>query len=138
MLISYAKGLFHKFVCNHHKGKILYLTKTFNVNAKADAKADTNAGVTTTTIPGPGCSKLTTLLVNEMLKFQMLITQICQYILLRKCECSAKASLIFSTKSVRIFGYKVLQYLGLFQKCSHPLPPPPPPGKALFFQPHCL
>ena len=36
--------------------------------------------------PGPGCSKLTTSLVNETLKFQMLISQICQYFLLKKCE----------------------------------------------------
>ena len=35
---------------------------------------------------GPGCSKLTTSLVNEMLKFQMLISQKCQYFLLEKCE----------------------------------------------------
>ena len=28
--------------------------------------------------PGPGCSKLTTSLVNETLKFQTLISQICQ------------------------------------------------------------
>ena len=37
-------------------------------------------------IPGPDCSKLTTLLVNKTLKFQMLISQICQYILLNKLE----------------------------------------------------
>ena len=35
---------------------------------------------------GPGCSKLTTSLVNEILKFQMLISQTCQYFLLKKCE----------------------------------------------------
>ena len=35
---------------------------------------------------GPGCSKLTTSLVNETLKFQMLISQICQYFLLKKCD----------------------------------------------------
>ena len=37
-------------------------------------------------IPGPGCSKLTTSLVNVSLKFQMLISQIHQYFLLKKCE----------------------------------------------------
>ena len=37
-------------------------------------------------ISGPGCSKLTTLLVNVSLKFQMLISEICQYFLLKKCE----------------------------------------------------
>ena len=35
---------------------------------------------------GPSCSKLTTSLVNETLKFQTLIFQICQYFLLKKCE----------------------------------------------------
>ena len=34
----------------------------------------------------PGCSKLTASLVNETLKFQTLISQICQYFLLKKCE----------------------------------------------------
>ena len=35
---------------------------------------------------GPGCSKLTTSLVNETLKFQTLISQTCQYFLMKKCE----------------------------------------------------
>ena len=35
---------------------------------------------------GPRCSKLTTSLVNILLKFQMLIPQICRYFLLKKCE----------------------------------------------------
>ena len=35
---------------------------------------------------GAGCSKLTTSLVNVSLKFQMLISQIHQYFLLKKCE----------------------------------------------------
>ena len=37
-------------------------------------------------LSGPGCSKLTTSLVNDSLKFQTLISQICQYFLLKKCE----------------------------------------------------
>ena len=45
---------------------------------------------------GPGCSKLTTSLVNVLLKFQTLITQICQKFLLKK----------FS-----VFGYEVLKHL---------------------------
>ena len=63
--------------------------------------------------PGPGCSKLKTLLVNVLLKFQTLISQICQYFLLKKCEkfCSAKASLILSTKNFSVFGYKVVKHL---------------------------
>ena len=36
--------------------------------------------------PGPGCSKLTTSLVNVSLKFQTLISQIRQYFLFKKCE----------------------------------------------------
>ena len=35
--------------------------------------------------PGPGCSKLTTSLVNISLKFQTLISQIRQYFMLKKC-----------------------------------------------------
>ena len=37
-------------------------------------------------ILGPGCSKLTTSLVNVSLNFQKLISKICQYFLLIKCE----------------------------------------------------
>ena len=37
-------------------------------------------------LPGPGCSKLTTSLVNVSLNFQELFSQICQYFLLKKCE----------------------------------------------------
>ena len=54
---------------------------------------------------GLGCSKLTTSLVNVSLKFQMLISQIHQYFLLKKC---AKASLIFATKNFSVFAYKVV------------------------------
>ena len=64
---------------------------------------------------GLGCSKLTTSLVNISLKFQTLISEIFQYFLLKKCEkllhCSAKASLIFSTKNISVFGYKVVKHL---------------------------
>ena len=35
-------------------------------------------------LSGPGCSKLTTLLVNVSLKFQTLISDICQYFLLKQ------------------------------------------------------
>ena len=37
-------------------------------------------------LPGSGCSKLTTSLVNVSLNFQKLISQICQCFLLKKCE----------------------------------------------------
>ena len=62
---------------------------------------------------GPNCSKLTTSLVNVMLKFQMLVSEICQYFLLKNVRsfCSAKASLIFSTKNISVFHYKVVKHL---------------------------
>ena len=59
---------------------------------------------------GPSCSKLTTSLVYVLLKLQMLISNICQYFLLKKCE-TAKASLIFSIKNISAFGYKVVKHL---------------------------
>ena len=65
-------------------------------------------------ISGPGCSKLTTSLVNNvLLKFQRLISQICQYFLLKKCEklLHCKSSSHFSTKTISLFGYKVLKHL---------------------------
>ena len=63
--------------------------------------------------PGPGCSELTTSLVNVSLNFQKLMSQICQYFLLKNVRsfCSAKASLIFSTKNFSVFGYKVVKHL---------------------------
>ena len=61
----------------------------------------------------PGCSKLTTSLVNVSLKFQTLISQICQYFCWKNVRsfCSAKAFLIFSTKNITFFGYKVFKHL---------------------------
>ena len=61
---------------------------------------------------GASCPKLMTSLVNISFKFQMLISEIHQYFLLKKCEkllqCkSAKASLIFSNKNSRVFGYSL-------------------------------
>ena len=56
-----------------------------------------------------------TSLVNISLKFQTLISEISQYFLLKKCEKllqkSTKASLIFSTKNISVFGYKVVKHL---------------------------
>ena len=62
---------------------------------------------------GPGCSKLTVSLVNVSLKFQTLISNICQYFLLKNVRsfCSAKASLIFATKNNSVFAYKVIKHL---------------------------
>ena len=62
---------------------------------------------------GPGCSKLTTSLVNVSLKFQILIFQICQYDLLEKCEklLHCKSFSHFSTKNISVFGYKFVKHL---------------------------
>ena len=63
---------------------------------------------------GPGFSKLTTSLVNvSSLKFQTLISQIYQYFCWKNVRsfCSAKASLIFSTKNISVVGYKVIKHL---------------------------
>ena len=48
----------------------------------------------------PFCIKLTMLLANVSLKFQMLVSEICQYFLLKKCEMllQCKSSLIFCNK----------------------------------------
>ena len=55
----------------------------FFLLSKAFALFDWSMGILTDygcdKTPGPGCSKLTTLLVNVSLKFQMLISEICQY-----------------------------------------------------------
>ena len=57
--------------------------------------------------PGPGCSKLTTSLVNKTLKFQTLISQIRQYFLLKKFEkLLQKLLLFFSTQNFSVFGFK--------------------------------
>ena len=59
---------------------------------------------------GPGCSKLKTSFVKVSLKFQTLISDICQYFLLKKCEKLLQLlSFFFLKKSV--FGYKVVIHL---------------------------
>ena len=63
--------------------------------------------------PGAGCSKLTTSLVNASLKFQTLISQICQYFLSKKFEklLHCKSFSHFSIKNISVFGYKVVKLL---------------------------
>ena len=56
---------------------------------------------------GPGCSKLTTPLVNGSLKFQTLISETCQYFLLKKCEK------LLQCKSFSHFVNKKYQYIWL-------------------------
>ena len=61
---------------------------------------------------GPSCSKLTTSLVNVSLKFQMLISEMCQYFLLKKCVklLQCKSFSHFSTKNISIFSNKVVKH----------------------------
>ena len=61
--------------------------------------------------PGPSCSKLTTSLVNIPLKFQTLISHVCQYFLLKKCEKLLHFSKFFKIKNISVFGYKVVIHL---------------------------
>ena len=65
---------------------------------------------------GPGCSKLTISLVNVSLKFQTLISQICQYFLLKKCVklLQCKSVSYFFNKNFSVFGYKVVQHLKIY------------------------
>ena len=83
-----------------------------NTRFGTDTSAETDTA-TDRQRSGPSCSKLTMSLVNVSLKFQTLISEICHYFLLKKCEklCSAKASLIFSTKNISIFAYEVVKHL---------------------------
>ena len=66
-----------------------------------------------TCAPGPGCSKLTMSLVNVSLKFQTLISNICQYFLLKNCEklLQCKSFSHFFNKNICGFGYKVVKHL---------------------------
>ena len=59
--------------------------------------------------PGAGCSKLTTSLVNVSFKFQMLIYPKYTIIFCRKKMRSFCTSIIFSTKNINVFGYKVVK-----------------------------
>ena len=68
-----------------------------------------NAGLRT----GPGCSKLTISLVNILLKFPSLMSNICQYFVFKKCEklLQCRSFSHFSTKNIIVFGNKVVKHL---------------------------
>ena len=55
---------------------------------------------------GLGCSKLTPLLVNVLLKFQTWISEVPKFFLLKKCQNLS----FFSTKKSVHFGYKVIEH----------------------------
>ena len=62
-----------------------------------------------TATPGPGCSKLTRSLVNETLKFQTLISQICQYFLLKKMREAFALQKLLSFFQQKISVYLVIK-----------------------------
>ena len=66
-----------------------------------------------TYISGSSCSKLTTSLVNETLKFQTLISQICQYFLLKKCEklLQCKSFSHFFNRKYQCIWLRVVKHL---------------------------
>ena len=69
--------------------------------------------ILSTKTSGPGYSKLTTLLVNVSLKFQMHISEICQYFLLKNVRNFFNGKLLsfFSAKNISVFGYEVIKHL---------------------------
>ena len=61
---------------------------------------------------GPGCSNLTTSLVNDSLNFHKLISQIWQYVWLKNVRSFySKLLLFFATKQFGVFGYRVIRQL---------------------------
>ena len=81
----------------HTRDVTLWLScTTDNSNCLTDPTRFEITGVDCTS--GPSCSKLTTSLVNISLNFQKLISQICQYFLLKKCEKLLKLLSFFQQK----------------------------------------
>ena len=64
-------------------------------------------------LSGPGCSKLTTSLVNVSLNFQKLNSKYANIFCWKHVRsfCIAKASLIFFNKIFNVFGYIVIKHL---------------------------
>ena len=77
------------------------------------ALAPLDHGVVGVSTSGPSCSKLTTSLVIVSLKFQPLISQVCQYFLLKKCEkpLQCKSFSHFFNKNISVFVYKDVKHL---------------------------
>ena len=72
-VVSYWRKYLHEVLVNRLGGLSLPRKSVVRLTDRPDMTS------------GPGCSKLTTSLVNDSLKFQTLISQICQYFLLKKC-----------------------------------------------------
>ena len=86
---------------------------TLRITAMATARLHTHLSWFLKKIPGPGCSKLTMSLVNVPLNFLKLISQICQYFLLKKCEklLHCKSFSHFFNKNISGLSYKVVKHL---------------------------
>ena len=107
---SFTESLFNE--CLQNDNQLFIMISKFHTQLGILQQcAATLISVTTS---GPGYSKLTTSLVNVSLKFQTLISEIRQYVLLKKNVRSfynTKASLIFSTKNISVFGYKIVKHI---------------------------
>ena len=64
----------------------MQILMTYAHKSSLDVHVPVQVKILTSRISGSGCSKLTMSLVNVSLKFQMLISEICQYFLLEKYE----------------------------------------------------
>ena len=87
-----------------------------DLNARVDVNCGQNHGQRENGTSGPGCSKLMTSLVNVLLKFQTLISQICQYFWLKKCVklLHCKSSSHFFKKKFQciwLYSHKTLNKL---------------------------
>ena len=63
-----------------YRSKIFFIKRRPHFGRAWSREANRSLGK----ITGPSCSKLTTSLVNDSLKFQTLISQICQYFFVEK------------------------------------------------------
>ena len=91
--IRWGSSIVLDFFCFSKKDIVTLLQRNLG-----NYPCDPFSSVTKVKRPGPGCSKLTTSLVNFSLNFQKLISQICQYFLLKKCEEFLQFSHFFQQK----------------------------------------
>ena len=84
----------------------MYLSTNFQLMLKQSVQMCTVYLLSEVYNPGPGCAKLTMSIVNVSLNFQKLISHICQYFLLRKCE-----KLLQCKSFSNVFKQKISVYL---------------------------
>ena len=88
-----------------HLVTILYSPFTFSRLCQQKAQLNNT--------PGPISTKLTTYLVNVSLKIKMLISEMCEYFLLKKCEklLQCKSFSYFSIINISVFDYIAVKHL---------------------------